>query len=225
MNEVNPILLLNPLFRGFAPATLPGLLHCLSAHEENYQKGEVIARTGEAVREIGVVLEGYVDTEYLDYEGKRNILSSIHSQDLFGDAFGFTTSGIYPIDIVSQCDSRILFLSIDKLLHPCSLTLSEQEHLMENLLAIVANKYDALAEKSLLLSRRSTRDKLLAFFYQKAKEAKGLPFTIPFTQQELADYLFVERSGLSLELNKLKKEGILNLSHGYYRLKKPFREI
>lgn len=221
MNETNPMIEESPLFEGFKSETIPGILHCLGAHKKQYKKGEIIALTGDKVQEIGLILEGYVDTEYIDYEGKRNIISSIRSGGLFGDAFGFTSEGVYPVDIVSQCDSTILFLSINKILHPCSLTLEEQEKLISNLLAIVANKFDSLAEKSVLLSRRSTKDKLLAFFYQKAKEAKGMPFSIPFNQQELADYLFVERSGLSLELNKLKKEGILTLSHGYYRLKKP----
>ena len=223
MNEGNPMVEQNPLFEGFKNETIPNLLHCLSAHEKRFNKGEIIALTGNKVQEIGLILEGYVDTEYIDYEGKRNIISSIHSGGLLGDAFGFTEEGVYPVDIVSQCDSAILFLSINKLLHPCTLSLEEQERLMSNLLSIVANKFNSLAEKSILLSRRSTKEKLLAFFYQKAKEAKGMPFTIPFNQQELADYLFVERSGLSLELNKLKKEGILTLSHGYYRLKRPQR--
>jgi CRP-like cAMP-binding protein len=214
----------SPLFKGMEDSDFPSLLHCLGAHEEHFQKGDLIFASDEEVKEIGIIRQGYVETEYLDYDGNRSIISSIKEGGLIGDAFGFTKERRYPFDIVSQCDCRILLLSIDKILHPCSLKIEKQERLLENLLSIVAAKYAALAAKSVLLSRRSTKEKLLAFFYEKAKEAKGLPFTIPFNQQELADYLFVERSGLSLELNKLKKEGILTLSHGYYRLRRPEKE-
>jgi len=208
----------SPLFKGLSLNELPSLLRCLGAHEEHYQKGDLIFASEDEVEEIGLVLTGYVETEYLDYEGQRSIISSIKEGGLIGDAFGFSAERRYPFDVVSQCDCHILLLSINKILHPCSLKIEEQERLFENLLAIVASKYRTLAEKSVLLSRRNTRKKLLAFFYERQKEAKDRPFTIPFNQQELSDYLFVERSGLSLELNKLKKEGILVYQNGFYQL-------
>jgi CRP-like cAMP-binding protein len=40
-------------------------------------------------------------------------------------------------------------------------------------------------------------------------------------QQELADYLFVERSGLSTEFNNLKKEGVLVQDSDKYILINP----
>jgi len=214
----NDVIEKSPLFKGLPLSELPSLLRCLGAHEEQYQKGDLIFASEDEVQEIGLVLTGYVETEYLDYEGKHSIISSIKEGGLIGDAFGFSAERRYPFDVVSQCDCHILLLSINKILHPCSLKIEEQERLFENLLAIVASKYRTLAEKSILLSRRSAREKLLAFFYERQKESKDRPFTIPCNQQELSDYLFVERSGLSLELNKLKKEGILVYQNGFYRL-------
>ena len=73
-----------------------------------------------------------------------------------------------------------------------------------------------LAEKTIMFhqrievtSKRSTREKLLAYLTQQAKKTGKSSFDIPFDRQELADYLEVERSGLSAELGKLKNEGIL----------------
>lgn len=37
-------------------------------------------------------------------------------------------------------------------------------------------------------------------------------FTIPFNRQELADYLGVDRSALSNELGKMRKEGIIEVN-------------
>ena len=47
----------------------------------------------------------------------------------------------------------------------------------------------------------------------------GFEFDIPFSLQQLADYLAVERSGLSLELGKLKKEGLLDFHKNHFILK------
>jgi len=43
-------------------------------------------------------------------------------------------------------------------------------------------------------------------------------FSIPFNRQELADYLSVDRSAMSAELSKLRKEGILNYNKNHFEL-------
>ena len=60
-----------------------------------------------------------------------------------------------------------------------------------------------------LLQAGNTREKLLAYLSLQAKKAGSNRFTIPFDRQELADYLEVERSGLSAEIGKMKKEGLI----------------
>jgi CRP-like cAMP-binding protein len=49
----------------------------------------------------------------------------------------------------------------------------------------------------------------MTYLMMQAKKAGSSRFTIPFDRQELADYLEVERSGLSAEISKLRREGIL----------------
>lgn len=44
-------------------------------------------------------------------------------------------------------------------------------------------------------------------------------FDIPFSRQQLADYLAVERSGLSVELCKMRDEGLLEFQKSHFVLK------
>ena len=53
------------------------------------------------------------------------------------------------------------------------------------------------------------REEILASA-KAAKEAGSDCFDIPFDRQELADYLEVDRSGLSVEIGKLRREGIID---------------
>lgn len=53
----------------------------------------------------------------------------------------------------------------------------------------------------------------MTYLLLQAKEAGRANFTIPFDRQGLADYLEVDRGGLSAEMSKLKREGVLD----YYR--------
>ncbi len=64
-------------------------------------------------------------------------------------------------------------------------------------------------QKAEITSKRTTREKLLSYLEQQAKINNSHSFTIPFDRQELADYLEVDRSGLSSEIGKLRKEGLL----------------
>ena len=59
------------------------------------------------------------------------------------------------------------------------------------------------------MSRKTTREKLMAFFLEQAKAAGAAEFTMPFDRQTLADYLGVERSAMSAELSKLRRDGLL----------------
>ena len=62
---------------------------------------------------------------------------------------------------------------------------------------------------SLVCSRGATRSKLMAFLSMQSKKAESRSFEIPFDRQELADYLEVERSGLSAEISRLREEGVI----------------
>ena len=73
----------------------------------------------------------------------------------------------------------------------------------------LAQKTIAFHQRIEVTSHRSTREKLLAYLNIQARKAGSESFEIPFDRQELADYLEVERSGLSAEISKLRREGII----------------
>jgi CRP-like cAMP-binding protein len=73
----------------------------------------------------------------------------------------------------------------------------------------LAKKTISYHKKIEATSKRTTREKLLAYLTAEAKEKGCISFEIPFDRQELADYLEVERSGLSTEIGKLRREGVI----------------
>ena len=73
----------------------------------------------------------------------------------------------------------------------------------------LASKIIVFQQKAEITSKRSTREKLLSYLALQAKKANSDSFDIPFDRQELADYLEVDRSGLSAEISKLRREGII----------------
>ena len=90
-----------------------------------------------------------------------------------------------------------------------------------NLLGELAEKNLRLNEKLTHMGQRTTRAKLMSYFSAQAQRRGGYEFDIPFSRQQLADYLGVERSGLSLELGKMRDEGLLDFHKSHFLLKTP----
>ena len=89
---------------------------------------------------------------------------------------------------------------------------------MENLLVLLAEKNRMLTEKIRHMARRTTREKLLSYLSAQAVRAGNAEFDIPLDRQQLADYLGVERSAMSAELGKLRREGFLEVRKSHFRL-------
>lgn len=73
----------------------------------------------------------------------------------------------------------------------------------------------------LCMGQRTTRAKLMSYFSAEAQRRSVYEFDIPFSRQQLADYLGVERSGLSVELGKMRDEGLLDFHKSHFLLKTP----
>ena len=82
----------------------------------------------------------------------------------------------------------------------------------------LATKNILFHQKIGITSKRTTREKLMEYLMLQAKKANSSSFTIPFDRQELADYLEVDRSGLSAEIGKMCREGIIESSRKQFKL-------
>ena len=111
-----------------------------------------------------------------------------------------------------------MFLNCGHILQTYKNTCSFHQQLIFNLMKELARKNIIFHEKIEITSKRSTREKLLAYLAIEEKKNGSSSFEIPFDRQQLADYLEVERSGLSSEISKLKKEGILDTYKNRFEL-------
>ncbi len=214
MIQNSAVLLRNPLFSGISESELLPLLDSLAAKEKFYAKGKRMLPAGSAADKIGIVLSGQVNTVYEDVIGGRSIIGTFGPGQLFGDAFACSAQQVLPVSVVADTDSTVVLISIDRILHIREKDARQYQLLMENLLRILADKYVAISRKMVHLSGRTTRRKLLSYLSEQMRLSGGNPFTIPFNRQELADYLFIDRTGLSAEWSKLRQQGLLTEEKG-----------
>lgn len=229
MENISPMLRTCPLFDGIRPEDLTGMLGCLGARQIRPRKGDTVFYEGDTTQFVGVVLSGAVYLLREDYYGSRSILAHIGPTQIFGEAYAFSGTESLPVSVVAEEDSHILLLDSRRITTCCSNACEFHNRVIYNLLRLVATSNLLLHQKIRIVSRRTTREKLLAYLVHRAKELGTSSFTVPYDRQALADYLEVDRSGLSAEISKLRREGILDCERSHFRLLKsggpdPIRE-
>lgn len=207
-----------PLFEGIADENLLVMLTCLSAKMEFFDKKYTVFAEGTPARFIGIVLTGSVQVEKTDYFGNRSIVSVSQKGEMFGEAFACAEVKSIPVSIIANEPSEIMLINCSHILHTCEHNCGFHQKLIFNLMKSLAVKNIGFHQKIEVTSKRSTREKLMAYLLLCAKKAESNTFSIPFDRQELADYLGVERSGLSAEIGKLRKEGIIENSKKQFTL-------
>ncbi|MGF0033912.1 Crp/Fnr family transcriptional regulator [Bariatricus sp. SGI.154] len=209
----------SPLFQGIKEEDLENMLSCLGGTVRNYGRNEVILVEGEPVGKVGVVLKGCVQVMNEDVFGNRTILEQVGQGELFGAAYACAKFDRSPVSVAAVEDSAVLQLDVRRVLTVCPTACQFHQELVRNMVHILAGKNVLLGEKIRYLSRRTTREKLMSYLSDQSKRAGSRHFCIPFDRQGLADYLCVERSAMSAELGKLRKEGVVDYLRSEFWLK------
>lgn len=207
-----------PLFEGIAEDNLLRMLACLGAKVVEFDKKYTVLAEGTSGKFIGIVLSGEVVVTTTDFYGNRHIISVSQAGEMFAEAFACAQVESIPVSVIASKPSEIMFIDSNHILHTCENNCGFHQKMIFNLMKNLAVKNLQFHQKIEITSRRSTREKLMAYLVLYAKKENSRSFTLPFDRQELADYLCVERSGLSAEIGKLKREGIINAEKNRFEL-------
>lgn len=218
MKRYIPILKNTQLFLGASDEDIEAMLGCLQARLCTYKKGEYVLREGERVERLMMLVKGELHIQRDDYWGNRSIISMVGVGEMFGEAYAAPESGPLMNDVLAVEDSAVIFLDIGKLLTVCPNGCKFHAMAVKNLFFAISEKNRKLVRKLGYMSRRTTREKLIAYLSEEAKRQNSGAFSIPFNRQQLADFLSVDRSAMSNELCRLRDEGLIEFEKNRFRL-------
>ncbi len=207
-----------PLFFEIEDESLLRMLSCLGAKVSFFDKKYTVFAEGSPAKYIGIVLSGSAQIVQVDYFGNRSILSEASPSQVIAEAFACAEIESLPVSVIANEPSEIMFIDCSHILHTCKNGCGHHHQLIYNLMKDLADKTIMFHQRIEVTSKRTTREKLLSYLALQAKNNGKNSFNIPFDRQELADYLEVERSGLSVEIGKLKKEGIIENNKNHFKL-------
>ena len=219
MKDLLHIIRSAPLFSGVSDTELTAMLACLKAEKKSFPKEAFVLQAGDTAASIGLVLLGTVLVIQEDIWGNRNILSKAGPGQTFAAAYACAPGSRLNVSVVADTPITVLFLNVERILTVCPSACSCHSHMIRNLLGELAVKNLQFSEKLTHVGQRSTRSKVMSYLSAEAQRLGTYELDIPFSRQQLADYLCVERSGLSLELGKMKKDGLLDYHKSHFVLK------
>ena len=208
----------NELFNNFNLKDLESILNCLSARVNYHKKKDMIIQQGDHVHFVGIVLAGGIQIIKEDIEGNINILSHLGINDIFAETFAYADIYECPVSVQATENCEIMFIDCKRIIKTCNNACDFHWKLIENMLSLIARKNIMLNQKMEILSKRNTREKLLAFFNTQIQLNHSKSFSIPYNREGLAFYLCADRSALSRELCNMRDEGLLKFNKNEFEI-------
>lgn len=195
------------LFKGTTSDEVAEILRCSRASVERYAQHETIFRTGDKFDRLCLVLQGTVDVLYEDLFGSSTLIERIDVGSLLVPSYALASTEPMSVSAVAHKETATLELGSGFVTQMCVRRCSHHARMLSNIIGILAEKNVQLTRRTQYLAPKTIRGKLAAYLMDEATEAASPTFTIPLNRQQLADFLGVDRSALSSELNRMRREG------------------
>ena len=218
MKKYIKILKKSRIFAGVSENEIEAMLSCLNARVLSFKKGEYVLRQGEMISDILILVEGSLHVQREDYWGNLSILSHVDVGEMFGEAYVAPESGSLMNDVVAVEDSTVMLFDVRRIVTTCPSACRFHSLVVQNMFFAISEKNRRLVGKLGHMSRRTTREKLISYLSEESHQQRSSSFTIPFTRQQLADYLSVDRSAMSSELCRMRDDGLIEFERNRFKL-------
>ncbi|HHX38287.1 MAG TPA: Crp/Fnr family transcriptional regulator [Clostridiaceae bacterium] len=199
------------LFQGLDVSAVEDMLVSMSLPLKVFERQEIILHQGDYSPGIGLILSGSCVIEQVDVWGNRQLINTFDKGKLFSEVFAIIGDQPLKVSVVAGAQGcRCIFLPVEELL--ANADLPSRTIVLSNLMRLLSRRNLMLTQKIELLSERTTKRKLLRYFSMLSEASQSTEITLPFSRQELADYLCVDRSAMTKELFALHHDGQIHIS-------------
>lgn len=205
-DEYKEQLFLIPLFRDLPLNIKHSLLDRLDISVYEVNKKDIIATQGTLCKKLYVLLEGKLRVDIIDGLGNEVMIEYIVAARAFATPHLFSSDGTLPATFTAIEDGILLTASKESMFK----LISEEPKILHNFLCITGNCNVCTVSRLKTLSRKTVRERFVVYLLEHRKK-NTTTVNIIHNQATLAEYLNVTRPALSKEINKMIKEGIIEM--------------
>ena len=214
-----PLSVLNQcrLFRNLPPEALKGKILPEGKLRE-FERQTILIAPGDRVDWFAVVLRGKAQISQIFSDGSSSLMDVLGPGYVLGTDLICTRSRRSPYYAIAAGPLRILRLPAALLLETGELPEEGRLVLWRNLLTILSDDSLRKHYRLAILARRGLRDRVLVYLTMQAERRGTHTFRIPFSREELAAFLCVNRIALSDELSRKESEGLIRIRKNEFTL-------
>ena len=195
------------IFKGISDNDQKKLLTQLYAKTLHYPKGSTVLNNVGKTDMMGIINEGSVNIIRIDYNGTKTIIETLGKDEIFyAQTF---KSDNNELSIITQEESRITLFEYTTMLNIKPRYQDLQRKMLDNFTQIIIDKLNQNMERIQILTKKTIREKLLAYFQNEAKKHHRKVFKLNLSLTDLADYLAIDRSAMMREIKHLKEDRII----------------
>ena len=195
-----------PLFRDLPLNIKESLLDKLEFVIYAADKKEIVVTQGTPCNKLYVLLEGKLRTDIIDGLGNEVMIEYIIAPRTFATPHLFSSNNTLPATFTALEDSVVLMATKDSTFK----VISQDPQVLHNFLCITGNCNVCTVSRLKTLSRKTVRERFVVYLLEHKKKNSST-VNIIHNQATLAEYLNVTRPALSKEINKMIKEGIIEM--------------
>lgn len=192
------------------------LLKCIGIKTKVFRKNAFILKAGSKIDYLAVILGGRAIMSKTDSFGKQTVIEELKMNDIFGHNIVCCGLDKSPVDVIAENECEVLFLPFEKVVTPCEKLCPYHLQLIKNVMKMISKRNSLLNDKIDIIGQKTTRDKIMALLetYHNGQKV----FSIPYSREEMAKFLCVDRSAMSRELCRMRDEGILKFSKNHFEI-------
>lgn len=194
------------LFQSFSEDELDKIFNKNNCIHKSYKKSSVIYMQNEKCNTLDVILEGIISIQKIDPEGNMLSINDFSGGDIIGENLLFSMENKYPMTIMAKSDAEILHINKELILNLCQ----TNKNFLLAFLQSLSSKALILSSKITSLSMKTLRECIIDFLLFEYYAQNNLKVKLNMTKKDLAEKFGVQRSSLSRELNKMRKDGLID---------------
>ncbi len=206
------------LFSGLTDHEIFMFIQYAKPYYLSLNRGETARVENKFSHMTGLVFSGTAYLYSVDYSGNKSLLKTIRSGESSGTLYAMFDYYNTLVEIMAGEDCEILFISPEPMFITEDSLASIQQKILVNMLASQRQVFLQISEHLACLSKRSIKGKFMHLLQIYCKREHSCEVDLPFSRDELANYLAVDRASLSRALGELKKAGIIEFKKSHFKL-------
>lgn len=185
---------------------------------QSYSKGQFVFTPQQKVDHFSIILSGRMQILRIFQDGGYTLMNILTEGDILASDLVCTITQLSPYHAAAANTCRIISFPITLLTHTGTIDETIRLRLLSNFLTHISNESIKKEYRLFILSQNGIRRRVMAYLTMRSAMLHQRTFTIPFSREEFAAYLRVNRSALSHELGLMQEEGLIAFHKNVFTL-------